>query len=94
MSGHSGISDVILTKSRLSHNNLGHPSFEIFISKKCGMSTVPKLNRDHMVYAGFRQDIQDPPEAQSARASPNPHDKEYMDSRPDQEEIEKPSTNS
>ena len=46
-----------------------------------------------MVYAGFGDagrdsDIQDPPEAQSARASPNPHYEEYMDARPDQEEME------
>jgi len=41
-----------------------------------------------MVYAGFRQDIQDPPDAQAARASPNPHNEEYMYARPDQEEME------
>ena len=44
-----------------------------------------------MVYAVFRdarRDIQDPPEAQSARASPDPHDEELIDARPDQEEIE------
>ena len=44
-----------------------------------------------MVYAGFRdarRDIQDPPEAQSARASPDPHDEEYLEARPDQEEME------
>ena len=44
-----------------------------------------------MVYAGFRdarRDIRDPPEAQSARASPDPHDEEYLDARPDQEEME------
>ena len=49
------------------------------------------MKSDNMVYAGFRdsrRDIQDPPEAQSARASPNQHDKEYMDARPDQEEME------
>jgi len=43
-----------------------------------------------MVY-GFRyarRDIRDPPEAQSAQASPNPHDEEYLDARPDQEEME------
>ena len=44
------------------------------------------------MYAGFRdarRDIQDPPVAQSARASPNhPHDEELMDARPDQEEME------
>ena len=42
-----------------------------------------------MVYAGFRdahRDIQDPPE--SARASPDPHDEELMDARPDREEME------
>ena len=42
-----------------------------------------------MVYAGFRdahRDIQDPPE--SARASPDPHDEELMDARPDLEEME------
>ena len=44
-----------------------------------------------MVYAGFRdarRDIQEPPEAQSARASPDPHDEEYLEARPDQEEME------
>ena len=44
-----------------------------------------------MVYAGFRdarRDIQDPPEAQSARASPDPHDEEYLEARPNQEEME------
>ena len=44
-----------------------------------------------MVYACFRdarRDIQDPPAAQSARASPNPHDEELIDARPDQEEME------
>jgi len=41
-----------------------------------------------MVYAGFRQDIQDPPDAQAAHASPNPHNEEYMYARPDQEEME------
>ena len=43
-----------------------------------------------MVYAGFRdarRDIQDPPAAQSAQASPDPHDEEVMDARPDQEEM-------
>ena len=42
-----------------------------------------------MVYAGFRdthREIQDPPE--SARASPDPHDEELMDARPDREEME------
>ena len=42
-----------------------------------------------MVYAGFRdarRDIQDPPE--SAQASPDPHDEELMDARPDREEME------
>ena len=42
-----------------------------------------------MVYAGFRdahRDMQDPPE--SARASPDPHDEELMDARPDREEME------
>ena len=34
------------------------------------------------------RDIQDPPVAQSARASPDPHDEELMDARPDQEEME------
>ena len=46
---------------------------------------------DNTVYAGFRDarlDIRDPPEAQSTRASPDPHDEEYMEARPDQEEIE------
>ena len=52
------------------------------------MWDIPKENSDNMVYAGFRWDIQDPPEAQSARASPNPHDEEYMDARPDQEGME------
>ena len=55
------------------------------------MWDIAKLNSDNMVYAGFRdarRDIQDPPEAQSARASPNPHYEEYMDARPDQEEME------
>jgi len=33
-------------------------------------------------------DIQDPPEAQSARASPDPHDEEYLEARPNQEEME------
>ena len=45
----------------------------------------------YKVYAGFRdacRDIQDPPVAQSARASPDPHDEELMDARPDQEEME------
>ena len=45
----------------------------------------------YKVYAGFRdarRDIQDPPVAQSARASPDPHDEEVMDARPDQEEME------
>ena len=44
-----------------------------------------------MMYAGFRdarRDIQDPPAAQSARASPDPHDEELIDARPDQEEME------
>ena len=41
-----------------------------------------------MVYAGLRdarQYIPDPPPAQSA---PDPHDKENMDGRPDQEEMD------
>ena len=45
----------------------------------------------YKVYAGFRdarRDIQDPPVAQSTRASPDPHDEELMDARPDQEEME------
>ena len=44
-----------------------------------------------MVYAGFRdarRDIRDPPVAKSAQASPDPHDEELMDARPDQEEME------
>ena len=44
-----------------------------------------------MVYVGFRdarRDIRDSPEAQSARASPDPHDEEYMEASPDQEEME------
>ena len=52
---------------------------------------IPNLNSDNLVYAGFRdarRDIQDPPEAQSARASSNPQNEEYMDARPDQEEME------
>ena len=54
------------------------------------MLDIPKLNSDNMVYAGFRDalPVQDPPEAQSARASPNPHHEEYMDAGPDQEEME------
>ena len=50
----------------------------------------PKITRDIMVYAGFRnawRDIQDPPQAQSA-PDPGPHDEEIMDVRPDQEEME------
>ena len=42
-----------------------------------------------MVYAGFRdthRDMQDPPE--SARASPDPHDEELMEAKPDREEME------
>jgi len=49
-----------------------------------------------MVYAGFRdarRDIQDPPEAQSARASPDPNDEEHMDARPDLEEMEEAINN-
>ena len=45
-----------------------------------------------MVYADFRdprQDIQDPPLAQSdPGAAPDPNDEEHMDARPDQEEME------
>ena len=55
------------------------------------MWDIPKLISDNVVYAGFREarrDIQELPEAQSARASPNPHYEEYMDARPDQEEME------
>ena len=47
----------------------------------------PKITKDIKVYAGFcdaRQDIPDPPSAQSA---PNLHDEENMDARPDQEEM-------
>ena len=54
------------------------------------MWDIPKFTCDNMVY-GFRyarRDIRDPPEAQSAQASPNPHDEEYLDTRPDQEEME------
>ena len=56
----------------------------------------PKITKDIMVYAGFRDarlDIPDPPPAQSA---PDQHDEENMDARPDQEEMgqAKPSTNS
>ena len=50
----------------------------------------PKITRDIMVYAGFRDtclDIPDPPPAQSA-PDPGPHDEEIMDVRPDQEEME------
>ena len=38
MSGYLGISYVILTKFRLSQDNLGQPSFEILFSSKCGLS--------------------------------------------------------
>jgi len=43
-----------------------------------------------MVSSGFRDarwDLLDPPPAQSARASPDPHDEEHIDARSDQEEI-------
>ena len=52
---------------------------------------IPKFTCDDMVYACFRdarRDIRDPPEAQSARASPYPHNEEYLDARPDQDEME------
>ena len=38
MSGYPGISYVILTKIRLSQDNLGQPGFEILLSSKCGIS--------------------------------------------------------
>ena len=47
----------------------------------------PKITKDIMVYAGLRDArpyIPDPPPAQSA---PDRHDEEYMDARPDQEEM-------
>ena len=53
------------------------------------MWDIPKLNSDSMVYAGFCRDIQDPPDAQSARASPNPHNEEYMYARPESPDQEK-----
>ena len=49
------------------------------------------MKSDNMVYACFRdarRDVLDPPEAQSGRASPDPHDEEYLDARPDQDEME------
>ena len=52
---------------------------------------IPNLISAYMVYACFRdarQDIQDPPAAQSARACPDPHDEELIDARPHQEEME------
>ena len=58
------------------------------------MWDISKFYCDNMVYACFRdarRDIHDPPDAQSARASPDPHDEEYMEAtaaRPDQEEME------
>ena len=63
---------------------------KIQFQQKCGISQIHYIS-DNMVYAGFRdarRDIQDPPEAQSARASPDPHDEEYLDARPDEEEME------
>ena len=57
---------------------------------------IPNLISAYMVYAGFRdarRDILDPPAAQSARASPDPHDEELIDARQDQEEMEESSGN-
>ena len=55
------------------------------------MWDIPKFTCDNMVYACFRdarRDVRDPPKAQSGRASPDPHDEEYLDARPDQDEME------
>jgi hypothetical protein len=77
-------SPIKFAQTRISHHNLGQPSFVKFLKDILGYP--------NFVYAGFRdarRDIQDPPVAQSARASPNhPHDEELMDARPDQEEME------
>ena len=49
MSGYPGISYVILTKIRLSQDNLGQPSFEFLFSSKCGIS------QNKIVIAWFMQ---------------------------------------
>jgi len=76
-------SPIKFAQTRISHYNSGQPSFV--------KNLKDILGYPNFVYAGFRdarRDIQDPPVAQSARASPDPHDEEVMDARPDQEEME------
>ena len=76
-------SPIKFAQTRISHYNSGQPSFV--------KNLKDILGYPNFVYAGFRdarRDIQDPPVAQSARASPDPHDEELMDARPDQEEME------
>ena len=97
MPGYPGISHVKLQQTRISHDNLGQPNF--FLHKLGYLITIwdnqvlQRFFKDILGYpnAGFRdarRDIQDPPVARLARASPDPHDEELMDARPDQEEME------
>ena len=76
--GYPGITHVKLRQTEISQDNLRLPSLEISLAQKI---RYPKINEDNMVYAGFRvasRDIQDPPEAQSARASPDTHYEKLM----------------